>query len=63
MTWLTARELAGLPGMPSAEFRTREKLQRLGVASQMRGKVGGGLEYDCSALPEETRAALLARQI
>ena len=65
MNWLTARELAGLPGMPSAEFRTREKLQRMGVPSRARPgrEGGGGNEYDCSALPEETRAALLTRQI
>ena len=64
MTWLTARELAGLPGMPLCEKRAREKLERLATASRPRtGRVGGGLEYDTSALPEETRAALAARQI
>ncbi|UCU92672.1 Mu transposase C-terminal domain-containing protein [Hydrogenophaga taeniospiralis] len=64
-TWLTARELAGLPGMPTAEFRTREKLQRLGIPGRPRlgREGGGGTEYDCSALPEETRAAIAARQI
>ncbi|MEN5179221.1 Mu transposase C-terminal domain-containing protein [Comamonas testosteroni] len=64
MTWLTARELAGLPGMPACAKRTREKLARMGVPSRARaGKVGGGVEYDCAALPEETRAAIAARQI
>lgn len=65
MTWLTARELAGLPGMPTAEFRAREKLQRLGVPCRPRQgrEGGGGMEYDCSALPAETRAAIAARQI
>lgn len=63
MTWLTARELAGLPGMPASERRTRDKLQSLGAAERQRSKVGGGMEYDCSALPEETRAAIAARQI
>ncbi|MVT28773.1 hypothetical protein GO496_10560 [Acidovorax citrulli] len=48
MTWLTAREPAGLPGLPSTEFRTREKLARLAVPSRPRpGRAGGGgLEYD-----------------
>lgn len=63
MTWLTASELAGLPGMPGTERRAREKLLRMGVPSRARGKVGGGLEYDCSVLPEETRAALVGMQI
>lgn len=65
MTWLTARELAGMPGMPTAEFRTREKLQRLGVPKRPRPgrEGGGGMEYDCSALPEVTRTALAAKQI
>lgn len=65
MTWLTARELAGMPGMPSAEFRTREKLKRLGTPSRTRAgrEGGGGMEYDCSALPAETRAAITARSI
>lgn len=65
MTWLTARELAGLPGMPGSERRTRERLQRMAIASRPASgrEGGGGLEYDTSALPEETRAALAARQI
>lgn len=65
MTWLTAREIAGLPGMPSCSKRTREKLARLGIPSRPREgrNGGGGLEYDCSALPKETRAAIAAQQI
>lgn len=65
MTWLTAREIAGLPGMPSCSKRTREKLVRLGIPSRQRaGRTGGGgMEYDCSALPEETRAAIAAKKI
>ena len=65
MTFLTARELAGLPGMPSTEFRTRERLARLAVPSRPRGgrEGGGGLEYDTSALPADTRAALGARTV
>lgn len=65
MTWKTARELAGLPGMPTSERRTRDKLVQLVVPSRQRtGQLGGGgLEYDCSALPEQTRAAIAAKQI
>lgn len=64
MTWLTAREIAGLAGMPTSERRTREKLDKMGVPTQPRtGRVGGGLEYDISALPPETRAAITARKL
>ncbi|WP_076509142.1 Mu transposase C-terminal domain-containing protein [Pseudacidovorax sp. RU35E] len=65
MTWRTARELAGLPGMPSSERRTRERLARLGLPSRQRAgrEGGGGMEYDCSALPAETRKAILVNQI
>ncbi|MBF9263373.1 DNA-binding protein, partial [Paracidovorax cattleyae] len=64
MTWLTARELAGLPGMPTSERRTRDKLVALGIENRHRaGRVGGGLEYDPASLPAETRTALAARVI
>ena len=65
MTWLTARELAGLAGMPMSDKGVREKLQRLGTPTRPRPgrEGGGGMEYDCSALPAETRAAISARQI
>lgn len=58
MNWLTARELAGLPGMTVSERGTRDRLIRLGVTSRKRAASGGGLEYNCSALPAETRQAL-----
>jgi len=65
MTWLTTAELAGLPGLPRCQKRTREKLQKLAIPSRQRAgrEGGGGLEYDCSALPAETRRALATRQI
>lgn len=64
-TWLTASELAGLPGMPGSEFRTRAKLDKLGIPSRLRmGRSGGGgREFDAAHLPAETRAALLLQQI
>lgn len=63
MNWLTASELAGLPGMPASEFRTRAKLQELGVPSRLRAARGGGREYDCSALPAETRQSLMVASV
>ena len=65
MTWLTARELAGLPGMPASERRTRDKLLAIAVPNRPRAgrEGGGGLEYDCTALPAETRTAIATRQI
>lgn len=64
-TWLTARELAGLPGMPSSERRTRDKLAIMQVPSRPRAgrQGGGGNEFDCSALPAETRQALMLDQV
>lgn len=63
--WLTAAELAGLPGMPGSEFRTRAKLDKLGVPSRLRAgrNGGGGREFDAAHLPAETRAALLLQQL
>ena len=63
--WLTAAALAGLPGLPASERRTRDWLARTRVPQrQAAGKHGGGgVEWDCSALPEATRAALMLRQI
>lgn len=61
MQWFTAAELAGLAGMPTTAFRTRAKLEKLGVPSRQReGRAGGGgREYSAAHLPAETRAALL----
>ena len=63
--WFTAAELAGLAGMPGSEFRTRAKLDKLGVPSRLReGRAGGGgREFDSTHLPAETRAALLLQAI
>lgn len=63
--WFTAAELAGLPGMPTSEFRTRARLDREQVPSRLRGgsKGGGGREFDAAHLPAETRAALLLQSI
>lgn len=65
MTWLTARELAGLPGFEMSQRATFDKLKRLGTPSRPRPgrEGGGGTEYDTSALPAETRAAIAARTV
>jgi putative transposase len=62
-TWLTARDLAGLPGMPGTERRTRERLLKLNVPSRARAGRGGGQEFDCSKLPAETRTALMIDKV
>ncbi len=62
-TWLGPKELCGLPGLPRSEKGTREKLQRLGIPARPRTGRGGGLEYDCSALPAATRTALMINQV
>lgn len=61
--WLTAREIAGLPGFDMSERATLDKLKRLGVPHQARAGRGGGREFDCSALPAETKQALLVAQV
>lgn len=61
--WLTARELAGLPGFEVSERRTLDKLKALGVKHRARAGRGGGKEYDCSALPPETQRALMITQV
>ena len=63
--WLTARELAGLPGMPGSERRTRERLAKLGLPARPRvgREGGGGLEYDCAALPAETQRAIASIKV
>lgn len=59
--WATAAELAGLPGLPSSERRSRDTLARLEVPSRRRSGRGGGLEFALAALPEATRLAWLQR--
>ena len=63
--WMSPAQLAGLPGLPGSEYRTRARLKALGIPSRVRqGRLGGGgLEYDCAALPAVTREALMLRQV
>lgn len=63
MNWLTARDIAGLPGFELSARRTRDKLTLLKTPIRNRAGRGGGLEYDCSALPAETQQALMLQSI
>lgn len=62
-TWLSARELSGLPGFEMSERATLDKLKRLQVPQRPRAGRGGGREFDCAALPAETRQALMLHQV
>lgn len=57
--WYSPSELAGLPGMPAARSNVTRKAQAEGWQSRQRHGRGGGREYACSCLPEDTQAALL----
>ena len=57
-THYTAKELAGLPGMPGTEQNVKAKAKRDSWISQPRAGRGGGREYAITALPSETRKAL-----
>ncbi len=59
-THFTAKELAGLPGMPSTERAIQIMAKREKWPFQKRSGRGGGREYPLSCLPPETRAALSA---
>ncbi|XQE65806.1 DNA-binding protein [Pseudomonas sp. P3C3] len=61
-SWLTAQELAGLPGMPGTDRNVRLMAVREGWEGQRR--LGSkAVEYSFAVLPSETQAALLARQM
>ncbi|WP_293266775.1 Mu transposase C-terminal domain-containing protein [Neptunomonas sp.] len=60
--WLTAKELAGLPGLPSTERRVRSMADNLGWESQKRA-FGKGFEYHISNLPADARKALEVQAI
>lgn len=58
----TAKELAGLPGLPTTERSVQRMADREAWPSQKRPGRGGGKEYPLAALPVETREHL-TRQI
>lgn len=56
--WYSARELAGLPGMPGTERAIQLRAKREHWEGQ--GRLGSkAIEYHFSALPKETQAALI----
>lgn len=62
--WFSASELAGLPGLPGTERRTRDALERMTTDHPERRRkrdFGKGHEYHFNALPAVAQAALLKR--
>ncbi|WP_124373163.1 DNA-binding protein [Pseudomonas chlororaphis] len=60
--WYSARELAGLPGMPGTERAIQLRAKRERWEGQ--GRLGSkAIEYRFAALPEETQAALIAASV
>lgn len=57
--YYSASQLAGLPGMPRSAKGVSFRAKAQGWPCRPRRARGGGSEYHFSALPEETRAALL----
>lgn len=57
--WFTAKELAGLSGMPGTHSAVVRRAKRDGWKSRQRRAQGGGREYAFSSLPLETQAAVL----
>ena len=61
--WLSALELAGLPGVPGTRNKVNDLAKSEAWLSRPRQGRGGGREYHVSSLPEETRAALGLAQV
>ena len=58
MEWISARELAGIPGMPVDRNNVRRRAEREGWDCRTRAGKGGGREYHVTSLPVETQQAL-----
>ncbi|QSB02674.1 hypothetical protein JWZ98_06985 [Methylomonas sp. EFPC1] len=56
----TAKQLAGLPGMPGTEQAVNRVAKRENWRHRQREGRGGGREYAASALPQATQKALRA---
>lgn len=59
----TAKELAGLPGMPGTDRAIRDLADRENWPSQKRPGRGGGREYAVTALPPETQQYLAGQHL
>ena len=53
--WYSAKELAGMAGMPKTESAVIRKAKKEKWLSMYTGGRGGGREYYLESLPEETR--------
>lgn len=62
-THYTAKELAGLTGLPNSERGVQKVAERESWPYQKRAGRGGGREYPITALPAETRDHLLDRMV
>ncbi len=60
--YYSAKELAGMPGMPGTERAVQMRAQKDSGQSRPRQGKGGGREYHISSLPDDTRAAILAQE-
>ena len=56
--WFTARELAGLPGLPKTESGTIRRAKKQEWQFRKRAGRGGGREYSLDDLPSETQRLL-----
>lgn len=61
-SWFGTKDIMGLPGMPGSREGVLKMAKKKGWKSRPRGGRGGGNEYHVSVFPEETRAALAARE-
>lgn len=61
--WYSAKELAGLPGMPKTVEATIRRANRENWQRRRRAGRGGGGEYHIKSLPKQTQDALLDAMI
>ncbi|GEK71561.1 MULTISPECIES: DNA-binding protein [Halomonas] len=62
-SWFTAKELAGLPGMPGTVQGVNARAKAQSWEAQKRMGRGGGYEFAFAVLPAETQNALIAQAV
>ncbi len=60
-SWFSAKELAGVNGMPGTTQNVTVRAKKNGWQYRERQGQGGGKEYHITSLPEETQQALKAQ--
>ncbi len=60
--WFNAKEIAGLPGVPSTRQNVKLKARREKWQTRKRSALGGGNEYHIDSLPKVTQTALILCQ-